>query len=61
MSLAHNWVLNLDLRHVGALPTGSNLVHPHHLEFGTAASPLQLGPTGVETGRSVYVDGRWKF
>jgi len=41
--------------------TGTNLLHPHHLEFGTTTAPLQLGATGVETGRSVFVDTRWKF
>jgi iron complex outermembrane receptor protein len=87
MTLTRNWLLNLDLRHIGALPnpaspsyteldahigwtaspsveislTGSNLIHPHHLEFGTTAAPLQLGATGVETGRSVIIDGRWRF
>jgi iron complex outermembrane recepter protein len=87
MDLARNWVLNLDLRHIGALPnpaspacteldarigwtvspsvelslTGSNLIHPHHLEFGTAAAPLQLGSTGVETGRSFFIESRWRF
>jgi iron complex outermembrane receptor protein len=40
--------------------TGSNLLHPHHLEFGTAAAPIQLGPTGVETGRSFFVEWRWR-
>jgi iron complex outermembrane receptor protein len=40
---------------------GSNLLHPEHLEFGTTAAPLQLGASGVETGRSVYIDGRWRF
>jgi iron complex outermembrane recepter protein len=39
---------------------GSNLVHPQHLEFGTTAAPLQLGSTGVETGRAVYVEARWR-
>jgi iron complex outermembrane recepter protein len=87
MNLARDWLLNLDLRNIGALPnpaspdytelnarigwtvspsveislTGSNLIHPHHLEFGTTSAPLQLGATGVETGRSVFIDGRWKF
>jgi iron complex outermembrane receptor protein len=37
---------------------GSNLLHAHHLEFGTASTPIQLGPTGVETGRSVFVNVR---
>jgi iron complex outermembrane receptor protein len=81
MTLASKWLLNLDLRQIGALPepvspsytelnahiawtvsrsvsldlSGSNLIHPHHLEFGTAAAPLQLGATGVEVGRSVFV------
>jgi iron complex outermembrane receptor protein len=87
MDLARNWVLNLDLRRVGALPspaspayteldsrigwnvspsvelslTGSNLLHPQHLEFGTAVSPIQLGPTGVETGRSFLAAAHWRF
>ena len=41
--------------------TGSNLMHAHHLEFGTTAAPLQLGSTGVESGRSVFVDFKAKF
>lgn len=41
--------------------TGSNLVHPHHLEFGTTAAPLQLGATGVESGRSVFAEVRCNF
>jgi len=40
---------------------GSDLIHPHHLEFGTTAAPLQLGATGVETGRSFFVAARWQF
>ena len=40
---------------------GSNLFHAHHLEFGTTAAPIQLGPTGVDTGRSVFLDFRRKF
>jgi iron complex outermembrane recepter protein len=40
--------------------TGSNLIHPRHLEFGTASAPLQLGATGVETGRSVFLEIRYK-
>jgi iron complex outermembrane receptor protein len=39
---------------------GANLLHPHHLEFGSTASALQLGPTGVETGRSVFAEVHWK-
>jgi iron complex outermembrane receptor protein len=41
--------------------TGSNLIHPHHLEFGTTAAPLQLGATGVESGRSVFAEVRYNF
>jgi len=41
--------------------TGSNLIHPHHLEFGTTAAPLQLGATGVESGRSVFAEVRCNF
>ena len=41
--------------------TGSNLIHPHHLEFGTTAAPLQLGATGVETGRSVFFELQSRF
>jgi len=41
--------------------TGSNLLHPHHLEFGTTAAPLQLGSTGVETGRSLFFELRGRF
>jgi iron complex outermembrane recepter protein len=39
---------------------GSNLIHARHLEFGTTTAPLQLGATGVETGRSVFVGVRWE-
>ena len=41
--------------------TGSNLIHPHHLEFGTTAAPLQLGATGVESGRSVFMEAQCKL
>jgi iron complex outermembrane receptor protein len=41
--------------------TGSNLIHPHHLEFGTTAAPLQLGATGVESGRSVFAEVQSRF
>ena len=41
--------------------TGSNLIHPHHLEFGTTAAPLQLGETGVESGRSVFFEVQSRF
>jgi iron complex outermembrane receptor protein len=40
---------------------GSNLLHPHHLEFGTRRTPIQLGPTGVETGRSIFMSLRCRF
>ncbi|HEX4050069.1 MAG TPA: TonB-dependent receptor [Steroidobacteraceae bacterium] len=40
---------------------GSNLLHPEHLEFGTTSATLQFGASGVETGRSVFIDGRWRF
>ncbi len=87
MNFPRGWLLYLDLRHVGALPspdspgyselnahvswtashaltwalTGSNLLHPHHLEFGTTAAPLQLGATGVESGRSVFFEVQSRF
>ena len=87
MTFARGWLLYLDLRHIGALPspaspgytelnahvswrasraltlalTGSNLIHPHHLEFGTTAAPLQLGATGVESGRSVFFELQYKL
>ena len=38
--------------------SGSNLLHPHHLEFGTTAAPLQLGSTGIESGRSIFLEVR---
>ncbi len=41
--------------------TGQNLLHAHHLEFGSTTAPLQLGAVGVETGRSVFLDTRWRF
>jgi iron complex outermembrane receptor protein len=41
--------------------TGSNLLHPHHLEFGTTAAPLQLGSTGVESGRSIFLVVQSRF
>jgi iron complex outermembrane receptor protein len=41
--------------------TGANLLHPQHLEFGTGRTPIQLGPTGVETGRSVFMSVRCRF
>jgi len=41
--------------------SGFNLLNDHHPEFGTARSSVQLGASGVETGRSVVVDARWRF
>lgn len=84
IDLSREWLLNVNLRRIGALPNpaspayteadariawkvsrwaevslmGSNLLHPHHLEFGTAGTPIQLGPTGVESGRSFFLQGR---
>jgi hypothetical protein len=36
------------------------LIHPQHLEFGTTSAPLQLGATGVESGRAFFIEARWK-
>jgi iron complex outermembrane recepter protein len=52
------WMLS---RSVDLSLTGSNLMHAHHLEFGTTAAPLQLGASGVETGRSYFIESRWRF
>jgi iron complex outermembrane receptor protein len=41
--------------------TGANLLHDHHPEFGTSNAQLQLGSSGVESGRSVTIDARWRF
>jgi iron complex outermembrane receptor protein len=41
--------------------TGANLLHDHHPEFGETAAAVQLGASGVETGRSVFLDTRWRF
>jgi len=40
---------------------GLDLLHRNHVEFGTTTSTLQVGPIGVETGRSVFLDAKWKF
>ena len=40
---------------------GSNLLHAHHLEFGSTGAPLQIGSNGLETARSYYIDARWRF
>jgi iron complex outermembrane receptor protein len=41
--------------------TGINLLHDHHPEFGEVISNVQIGAVGVESGRSVVVDLRWRF
>lgn len=87
IDLSRKWLLNIQLRRIGALPspaspayteanarvawdvsrsveislTASNLLHPHHLEFGTTSTPIQLGPTGVESGRSFFLQGRLRL
>jgi len=38
------------------LVRGSNLLHSHHLEFGTTPVPLQVGANGVPDERSDYID-----
>ena len=40
---------------------GFNLLHAHHPEFGVLQSSVQLGASGVETGRSVVVAARWRY
>jgi iron complex outermembrane receptor protein len=40
---------------------GSNLLHAHHLEYGQTTASLQVGATGVETGRSFFVATSLKF
>jgi iron complex outermembrane receptor protein len=40
---------------------GSNLLHAHHLEFGSTTAPLQLGAVGVETERSFFINTRIRF
>ena len=40
---------------------GSNLLHSHHLEFGTMPVPLQVGANGVQAERSYYIDIRWRL
>ena len=41
--------------------TGANLLHSHHPEFGSSSALVQLGATGVDSGRSVSLDARWRF
>jgi len=52
------WMVNRSLEIVFV---GSNLLHHDHPEFGSAASTVQLGGVGVQTGRSFFVDTRWRF
>jgi len=52
------WAVNDKLEMV---LTGSNLLHRRHLEFGSTAAAFQLGASGVETSRSVFLDTRWRF
>jgi len=40
---------------------GENLLHDHHFEFGSTNAPIQLGPVGVRTGRSVFFETRVRF
>jgi iron complex outermembrane receptor protein len=40
---------------------GANLLHAQHPEFGSLPGSLQLGAVGVESGRSVFLDTRWRF
>ncbi|MDB5425294.1 MAG: TonB-dependent receptor, plug [Phenylobacterium sp.] len=41
--------------------SGFNLLNDHHPEFGAATAAVQLGPTGVEIGRSVVAGARLRF
>jgi outer membrane receptor protein involved in Fe transport len=41
--------------------SGFNLLNEHHPEFGSTAAAIQVGATGVETGRSVIVGARLRF
>ena len=41
--------------------SGFNLLTDHHPEFGSAMSSVQVGASGVETGRSVVVGARLRF
>jgi len=40
---------------------GANLLHAHHPEFGETTANVQLGATGVQSARSVFIDTRWRF
>lgn len=52
------WMVN---KHVELAITGSNLLNEHHPEFGSGNAQVQLGSSGVETGRNVSLDARWRF
>jgi iron complex outermembrane receptor protein len=41
--------------------SGFNLLNDHHPEFGSVKSSVQVGASGVETGRSVVVGARLRF
>jgi iron complex outermembrane receptor protein len=41
--------------------SGANLLHDRHVEFGSAGAPVQLGPSGVESTRSVVVSAKWRI
>jgi iron complex outermembrane receptor protein len=58
LGVTARWAVNqmLELSLVGA-----NLLHDQHLEFGSTQASVQLGASGVETGRSVFVNSRWRF
>ncbi|HTK36387.1 MAG TPA: TonB-dependent receptor [Caulobacteraceae bacterium] len=40
---------------------GANLLHARHTEFGQGAASVQLGATGVETGRSLTLNARLRY
>jgi hypothetical protein len=71
MDLARDWVLNLDLRKIGALPNPASPIYELDARIGWSVSPsvdlslnsrpLQLGSTDVETGRSFFIESRWRF
>jgi hypothetical protein len=41
--------------------TGLNLLNGHHSEFGSAQSTLQIGASGLQTGRSISAAARLRF
>jgi iron complex outermembrane receptor protein len=40
---------------------GANLLNPRHEEFGSGFASVQVGASGVETARSLYLATRWRF